>query len=127
MKFICKKCENKFDGDYKDLFEQLKCPKCKKGDIVLNFIIQGVHPPEAGLGISYLEFEDILEEGKVSYLREFFEEEFNLHYSRNGDEFILAEKSGQKVDLKTIFEKTQNDGKLQRIIYNIYYVLLHGY
>lgn len=127
MKFICKKCESKFDSDYENLFEQLKCPKCKKKDIVLNFIVQGVHPPEAGLGISYWEFEDVLEEGKISYLKEFFEEEFNLNYSRNGDEFILVEKSGQKVDLKIIFEKTQNDGKLQRMIYNIYYVLLHGY
>lgn len=127
MKFICKKCENKFDSDYENLFDHLKCPKCKKKDIVLNFIVQGVHPPEAGLGISYWEFEDVLEEGKISYLREFFDEEFNLHYSRNGDEFILAEKSGQKVELKIVFEKTQNDGKLQRMIYNIYYVLLHGY
>ena len=82
MKFYCKKCETKFDAKYGNLFDNLKCPSCKHKDIVLNFIVQGVHPPETGLGISYLEFEDVLEEGNKSYLKQFFDEEFSLEFSR---------------------------------------------
>ncbi len=126
MKFLCKKCDSKFDEEYNDLFEHIKCPNCNHKDIVLNFIVQGVHPPEVGLGISYWEFEDVLEEGKINYLKQFFDEEFNLQYSRTGDDFSLSRKSGHKVDIKEIYEITQKDGKLQRIIYNIYYVLLQG-
>ncbi|MCE7742163.1 MAG: hypothetical protein GOP50_06860 [Candidatus Heimdallarchaeota archaeon] len=127
MKFYCKKCNSQFDEDYKDLFENLKCPNCKHRDIVLNFIVQGVHPPETGLGISYFEFEDVLEEGKNHYLEQFFEDEFKLQYSRSGTEFSLIDKSGKGVNLEEIYHKTQNDGKLQRIIYNIYYVLLQDF
>ncbi|MHA1200744.1 MAG: hypothetical protein ACTSQF_15600 [Candidatus Heimdallarchaeaceae archaeon] len=127
MKFFCKKCDSKFDEDYGDLFEDMKCPSCKHKDIVLNFIVQGVHPPETGLGISYLEFEDVLEEGKMDYLKQFFEDEFKLLYSRSGTEFSLIDKSGNEANLEEIYSKTQNDGKLQRIIYNIFYVLLQGY
>ena len=126
MKFTCKKCKRDFDEDYKNLFDILKCPNCKNKEVVLNTIKQGAHPPEAGFGISYWEFEDVLEEGKVSYLKEFFEVEFDFHYSRISEEFVLTEKSGNKVDFKEIYKKTQNDGKLQRMIYNIYYVLLQG-
>ena len=126
MKFFCKSCENRFDQDYEDLFENLKCPNCNKKDVVLNFIVQGVHPPEAGFGISFWEFEDVLEEGKISYLKELFNDEFNLQYSRTAEEFSLVEKSGKEVDLKEVYKKTQKDGKLQRMIYNIYYVLLQG-
>ena len=126
MKFTCRKCRKDFDTDYKDLFELLKCPHCKNKEIALNSIKQGVHPPEEGLGISYWEFEDVLEEGKISYLKAFFDAEFNFHYSRTSDDFILTEKSGNKVDLKEIYRSTQNDGKLQRMIYNIYYLLLQG-
>jgi hypothetical protein len=124
MKFYCKECNQKFDGDYSNLFENLKCPNCKHKDIVLNFIVQGVHPPEKGLGIAYLEFEDVLEEGKISYLKQFFKEEFNLNFSRTGYEYSLKNNSGRDADLEEIYNKTQKDGKLQRLIYNIYYVLL---
>ena len=124
MKFFCKKCGTKFDEDYESLFDLLKCPKCKYKNLVLNFIVQGVHPPEVGLGISYMEFEDVLEEGNEKYLKQFFEEEFNLHYSRSGHEFTLIDESGKTAKLEEIYEKTQKDGKLQRLIYNIYYVLL---
>ncbi len=126
MKFTCKNCKKDFDEDYKDLFKLVKCPHCKEEEIVLNSIKQGILPPEAGFGISYWEFEDILEEGKVSFLKKFFEGEFDFHYSRTEDEFNLTEKSGNKVDLKSIYKKTQEDGKLQRMIYNIYYILLQG-
>ena len=126
MSFICKNCKTNFDKNYENLFEEIKCPNCGNKDIVLNVIKQGVLQPEAGFGISYWEFEDVLEEGKISYLKKFFEEEFNFHYSRIEDEFTLTEKSGLKVDLKEIYETTQNDGKLQRMIYNIYYLLLQG-
>ena len=93
---------------------------------MLNLIKQGIHPPEAGLGISFLEFEDVLEEGKEIYLKQFFDEEFNLKFSRKGEEYLLEDKSGKMADLKEVYEKTQEDGKLQRMIYNIYYVLLQG-
>ena len=126
MKFFCKKCKTEFDEEYNTLFDIVRCPICKKKDLVLNLIQQGIHPPEEGLGISFLEFEDVLEEGKESYLKQFFDEEFNLNFSRKGEEFFLVDQSGNKVDLKEVYEKTQNDGKLQRIIYNIYYVLLQG-
>ena len=126
MKFCCKKCETKFDDDYETLFDIIKCPNCKHKDLVLNFIVQGVHPPEEGLGISYLEFEDVLEEGKISYLQQFFEEEFNLQYSRADGDFSLQDNSGKSVDIEEIYKKTQQDGKLQRLIYNIFYVLLQG-
>ena len=124
MKFFCKKCDSKFDEDYNNLFEHIKCPNCKKNDIVLNFIVQGVHPPEAGLGISYLEFEDALEEGKIKYLEQFFDEEFDLKYTRSKDEFSLSDTAGEAANLEQIYQKTQKDGKLQRIIYNIFYLLL---
>ena len=126
MKFFCKKCKIEFDEDYSTLFDIVRCPICKKKDIVLNLIQQGIHPPEVGLGISFMEFEDVLEEGKESYLQQFFNEEFNLQFSREGEEFFLKDNSGKRVDLEEIYEKTQKDGKLQRIIYNIYYVLLTG-
>ena len=102
------------------------CPSCKKKDVVLHFIVQGVLQPEAGFGISYWEFEDVLEEGKISFIKEFFENEFDIQYSRTGDEFSLVEKSGKTLNLKEIYAKTQKDGKLQRMIYNVYYVLLQG-
>ncbi len=127
MKFYCKRCDTKFDGEYETLFEHLKCPKCKYKDIVLNFIIQGVHPPEEGLGLSYLEFEDVLEEGKISYLKQFFEDEFNLIYTRKDGEYSLKDSAGKDADLEKIYKKTQQDGKLQRLIYNIFYVLLQGF
>ncbi|MHA1258403.1 MAG: hypothetical protein ACTSSG_04900 [Candidatus Heimdallarchaeaceae archaeon] len=125
MKFSCKKCGTEFNSEYKDLFDFVKCPNCKTEETVLYVIKQGILPPEAGFGISYFEFEDVLEEGEVSYLIDFFKGEFNLHYTRTGDEFILTDKSGKEVNnLKEIYEKTQKDGKLQRMIYNIYYLLL---
>lgn len=124
MKFYCKRCDIKFDDNYGNLFDNLKCPNCKHKDIVLNFIVQGVHPPESGLGISYFEFEDVLEEGNISYLKQFFEEEFNLTFSRTGYEYSLKNNQGKNADLEKIHSKTQKDGKLQRLIYNIYYLLL---
>jgi len=126
MKFLCKKCKIEFDEEYNTLFDIIRCPICKKKDLVLNLIQQGIHPPEEGFGISFMEFEDVLEEGKESYLKQFFKEEFNLQFTRKGEEFAIENKSRKKVDLRKIYEKTQNDGKLQRIIYNIYYVLLQG-
>ena len=126
MKFLCKKYNTEFDEEYSTLFDIVRCPVCKKKDLVLNLIKQGIHPPEAGLGISFMEFEDVLEEGKESYLKQFFDEEFNLRFTRKGEKFLLEDNSSKKVDLKEIYEKTQKDGKLQRIIYNIYYVLLQG-
>jgi len=126
MKFYCKKCQNKFDGNYETLFDILQCPTCSHEDVVLKFIVQGVHPPEMGFGISFSEFEDVLEEGKVGYLKVFFEEEFNLQYTRTGDKYSVTDEKGKETDLKKIYEKTQKDGKLQRIIYNIHYVLLKG-
>ena len=52
----------------------------------------------------------------------------NINFSKHiqQSEFYLKDKSGEKINLKEVYEKTQNDGKLQRIIYNIYYVLLTG-
>ncbi len=126
MKFYCKKCQNKFDGDYETLFDILKCPTCSHEDVVLKFLEQGVHPPEMGFGISFTEFEDALEEGKVDYLKKFFEEEFNLQYSRTEEEYLVTDEKGKEIKLKKIYEKTQKDGKLQRIIYNIHYILLQG-
>jgi len=126
MKFYCKKCRNKFDEEYETLFDILQCQKCKHEDIVLKFIIQGVHPPEEGFGLSFSEFEDTLENGKITYLKVFFEDEFNLLYSRKGEEYSVTDKSGTEIDLKKLYEETQKDGKLQRIIYNIHYVLLQG-
>ena len=126
MKFDCKKCKNKFDGDYESLFDILQCPECKHEDVVLKFIVQGVHPPEEGFGLSYSEFEDTLEEGKEIYLKKFFEEEFNLLYSRSEEDFSITDKSGMEIDIRKLHRETQKDGKLQRIIYNIHYVLLQG-
>ena len=126
MKFDCKKCKNKFDGDYESLFDILQCPECKHEDIVLKFIVQGVHPPEEGFGLSFSEFEDTMENGKVIYLETFFKDEFNLVYSRKGEEFSITDKSGTEIDIKKLHKETQKDGKLQRIIYNIHYVLLQG-
>lgn len=126
MKFYCKKCNTKFDIDYEDLFERLKCPNCKNKEIVLNFIVQGVHPPEKGYGISFFEFEDLLEEAKISYLKAFFKEEFDLQYLRTGYEFSVLDNLGKEANLKLIHKRTQEDGKLQRMIYNIYYILLQG-
>jgi len=126
MKFYCKKCNTKFDEDYEDLFEHLKCPSCKNKETVLNFIVQDVLPPEKGFGISFFEFEDLLEEGKITYLKDFFREEFDLQFSRTGYEFSLLDKMGKEADIKEIHNRTQKDGKLQRVIYNIYYVLLQG-
>lgn len=127
MKFYCKRCQSKFDGKYNSLFERLTCPNCKKDEIVLNFIVHGVHPPEDGLEKSYVEFEDVLENYKEKDLKEFFNEEFKLQFSRNGDEFTLLDVNNKKVDLKEVYEKTQKDGKLQRMLYNLYYVMSHGY
>ena len=124
MKFQCKKCQNKFDGDYETLFDILKCSTCNHEDVVLKFIKQGVHPPEMGFGLSYDEFEDALEEGKVDYLKMFFEEEFDLQYTRTEEEYSVTDKTGKEVNLKKIYEKTQKDGKLPRIINNRHYVLL---
>ncbi|MHA1954208.1 MAG: hypothetical protein ACW96U_09720 [Candidatus Heimdallarchaeaceae archaeon] len=126
MKFHCNKCKNRFDGGYETLFDVLQCPNCNHEDVVLKFIVQGVHPPETGFGLSYAEFDDVLEEGKVSYLKAFFEEEFNLQYSRTEEEYTVTDKAGTEIDLKKLYEETQKDGKLQRIIYNIHYVLLQG-
>ncbi len=127
MKFYCKKCQNKFDEDYNSLFEHVKCPSCKKTDLVLNFIVQGVHPPEDGFGLTFVQFEDVLEGGNKKYLKDFFEEEFNLRFSRKDEEFTLLDEQDREVDLTEILEKTQKDGKLQRIIYNIYYVYQQGH
>jgi hypothetical protein len=120
------KCKNRFDGDYESLFDILQCPQCNHEDIILKFIVQGVHPPEIGFGLSYSEFEDTLEEGKIDYLKKFFEEEFNLLYSRTENEFAITDKIGTEIDLKKLYKETQKDGKLQRIIYNIHYVLMQG-
>ncbi|MHA1201844.1 MAG: hypothetical protein ACTSQ4_04915 [Candidatus Heimdallarchaeaceae archaeon] len=79
MKFYCKKCQYKFDEDYESLFDHLKCPNCKWADNVLYFIVQGVHPPEDGLSITFHDFEEILERDKVKDLKEFFRK--NLIFS----------------------------------------------
>ena len=126
MKFYCKNCQSKFDDRYDDLFEKRKCPFCKNEETVLNLLAQGVHPPEEGFGISFFEFEDLLEEGKMEYLEDFFEQEFHLQFSRTGHEFSLQNNKGEEVDVRKIHKRTQEDGKLQRIIYNIYYILLQG-
>lgn len=126
MKFYCKSCEAKFGGEYNNLFEHLTCPKCKKEDIVLKFIVQGIHPPEEGLGLSFWEFEDVLENGKEDYLKEFFKDEFGIKYDRSGEIYTLNDETGKEVEIKEIYDKTQKDGKLQRIIYNIHYVMMQG-
>ncbi|NPD88619.1 MAG: hypothetical protein HGN29_07835 [Asgard group archaeon] len=126
MKFYCKKCQNRFDEDYETLFDIIQCPACNHEDIVLKLIKQGVHPPEKGFGLSYDEFEDALENGKIDYLEVFFEEEFDLKYTRTEEEYSVIGKTGNEIKIKEIYEKTQKDGKLQRIIYNIHYILLQG-
>ncbi|MBY9002230.1 MAG: hypothetical protein KGD64_15020 [Candidatus Heimdallarchaeota archaeon] len=125
MKFYCKKCQNKFDEKYNDLFDHLKCPNCSNKEIVLNFLLQGILPPQDGFGLAFWEFEDVLETGNESYLKDFFEEEFNLRFSRIDEEFSLLDEKNKETDLKEVFKRTQKDGKLQRKLYNIYYVLLH--
>ncbi len=61
-----------------------------------------------------------------NYLKDFFEDEFDLRFSRTGYDYILQNYTGKEVNVKEIYKRTQEDGKLQRIIYNIYYVLLQG-
>lgn len=126
MKFHCKKCQKEFDENYDDLFETITCPSCKKQAIVLNFIKQGILPPQEGFGLSFWEFEDVLETGKENYLKDFFKEEFNLQFLRKGYEYALLDGDINRVNPKEIFEETQKDGKLQRMFYNIHYVLLQG-
>ena len=126
MNFYCKKCQKEFEEEYSSLFDHVKCPHCKHKDLVLVSIKQGVHPPEDGFGLSYWEFEDVLEKGKESYVKEFFSDELNLIFTRKGEEFSLTDSKNNPVDLEDIHIKIQKDGKLQRMIYNIYYVLLTG-
>ena len=126
MIFYCKKCQNEFDTNYEKLFDNIKCPNCNKIDIVLSFIKQGILPPQDGYGLALWEFEDVLENGKERYLIDFFEQEFNLKFVRKGEEIEITDAKKKKVNLEELFKKTQEDGKLQRMIYNIHYVMLLG-
>ena len=124
MKFYCKNCEKEFEQQYEELRGELNCPNCNHKDIMMNFVQQGLDLPNTSSGISYLEFEDVLEEGNVNYLERFFKDEFNYDYSRQNYDVKLIDKTGTSVNLEKTYQKTQTNQRLQRIIYNIYYLLL---